>query len=203
MSRASIVVIGCLMLSGVVGCERMQMNMHRREPMSMNEMKRPAPPVQLRQLDPFIGSWEGTAEMVMPPGSPAATQPAQTFKGSSTTEWTMDGMAMKTSGWHEMPDGQRMNMIEYVTWDPRAEKFKSFYVSDWGETGTGWMWAEPNGQRFHWTGKGSDARGQTSSMSGTMTIIDKDSMEWNMVEEGPMGPMRLRGTSRRTANPAK
>jgi hypothetical protein len=203
MSRASIVVIGCLMLYGVVGCERMQMTMHRHEPMAMNDMKRPAPPVQLRELEPFIGSWEGTAEVDVPAGSPAATQPTQTFKGASTTEWTMDGMAMKTSGWHEMPDGQRMTMIEYVTWDPRAEKFKSFYVSDWGESGTGWMWAEPNGQRFHWTGKGSNARGETSSMSGTMTIIDKDSMSWNMVEEGPMGTMRLRGTSRRTANANK
>jgi hypothetical protein len=161
----------------------------------------------MRQLDPFIGNWEGTAEMAMPAGAPASTRPAQppqqTFKGGGTYEWIMDGMAIRSTGWHEMPDGQRANYVEYITWDPRAEKFKSYFLSDWGETGTGWMWAEPNGQRFHWTGKGSNARGQTSSMTGTMTLVDKNTMTWDMTEEGPMGPMHLRGTSRRTEAPAK
>jgi hypothetical protein len=205
MSRTSIVVIGCLMIcciSGAVGCEQMKRTLSRTssdEPMSMHEMKRPSPPVQLRQLDAFLGTWEGTAEMVAPAGSPAATQPAETFKGGATYEWTMDGMALKSSGWHEMGEGQQAAMIEYITWDPKAQKFRTYYLSNWGETGTGWLWADPGGQRFHWTGKGSDARGQTSTMSGTMDLVDKDTFRWNMTGEGPMGSMRLKGTSTRTA----
>ena len=200
MNRSMVSVICCFGLMLGVGCEQMKSTFSRNKskPVSMDEMKRPAPPVQLKQLEPFIGSWEGTAEMVPDPKSPAATQPAQTFKGAGTSEWTMDGMAMKSTGWHEMPNDQKANYIEYVVWDANAKKFRSYYVSDWGENGSGWMWLDPDGRTFHWTGKGVNAQGQNSSMSGTSTLEDGgNTMSWRMTERSPMGKMELKGTSKR------
>jgi hypothetical protein len=199
MQRITTLVI-CLVLIAAAGCEQMKMTGKKyapAEPMSLADMKKPSQPVQMKQLDPFIGTWEGTAEMVPLLGSAAATQPVQSFRGGVTTEWALDGMAVRSGGWHEMPDGQRSNSIEYITWDSRAQKFRTYYTSDWGDTGVGLMWADPGGQMFHWTAKGINARGQTSSMSGTSTVVDKNTMNWTFIENGPMGSMTMKGTSKR------
>jgi hypothetical protein len=202
MNRSMVSVICCCGLMLGVGCAKMKstFGMDKSKPMSMDEMKRPGPPVQLRQLDPFIGSWEGTAEMVPDPKSPAATQPVRAFKGAGTHEWTMDGMAMKSTGWHEMPNNQKETFVEYVVWDADARKFRSYYVSDWGEHGNGWMWLDPDGRTFHWNGKSTDAMGNTSSMSGTSTLVDSNTMNWRFTGSGPMGKMQLKGTSNRVRN---
>lgn len=199
MLRVSIVVIGCLMLAFFTGCQEVKKMTGQAPAMSMEDMTRPTQPVQMKQLEPFIGTWEGTAEMVPPAGSPAATQPAKTFKGGGVSEWTLDGRAMKSTGWHEMPDGQRATYIEYVMWDADEKKFRSVYLSDWGDFGTGWMWPSADGQTFHFTGRGTNAKGQHSSMSGSSTVVDANTMKWNFTEHGPMGRMEMRGTSTRTA----
>ena len=199
MNRSLISVICCCGLMLGVGCAKMRsaMGMDRSKATAMDEMKRPSPPVQLKQLEPFIGTWEGTAEMVPDPKSPAATQPAQTFKGGGTSEWAMDGMAMKSTGWHEMGENQKQTFTEYVVWDSSAKKFRSYYVSDWGEHGEGWMWLDPDGRTFHWTAKGTDAHGHRSSMSGTSTLVDGNSMNWRFAGRGPRGKMEMKGTSKR------
>lgn len=200
MQRITTLVIGLFLLAAA-GCAEMKRmttkNYAPAEPMSMADMKKPSQPVQMKQLEPFIGIWEGTAEMVALPGTAAASQPAQTFRGGATTDWALDGMAVRSEGWHEMPDGQRSNMVEYTTWDSRAQKFRTYYTSDWGDTGVGTMWADPGGQMFHWTAKGINAAGQTSSMSGTSTVVDKNTMTWTFTEAGPRGAMTMKGTSRR------
>ena len=198
MNRSIVGMTCCCALLLGVGCAKMRSTFGMDKSTDAHaEMKRPAPPVQLKQLEPFIGSWEGTAELVPDPKSAAATQPAETFKGGGTSEWAMDGMAMKSNGWHEMPDGQKQTFTEYVVWDADARKFRSYYVSDWGEHGSGWMWTDPDGQTFHWNAKGVDAHGHTSSMSGTSTIVDKDTMRWTMSMKGPTGKMQMKGTSKR------
>ena len=204
MYRSLLVSIACCAMLLSIGCTQVR-DVFSRGPKvdPQEEMNKPAPPVQLKQLEPFIGSWEGTAETVPDPKSPAATQPVQTFKGGGTSEWTMDGMAMKSTGWHEMPDNQKTNYTEYVVWDANARKFRSYYVSDWGENGSGWMWLDPDGQTFHWNAKGVDAHGHKSSMSGTSTIVDNNTMNWRFTQRGPMGKMTMKGTSKRVGEPAK
>lgn len=195
MFRAT-VLLACLLVCSA-GCEQMKKVTTKSQPMAMEDMKKPAPPVQLKQLEPFIGSWEGTAQVVPPANSPAATQPVMTYKGGGSHEWALDGMAMKSTGWHEMPNNQKATFIEYMTWDAGARKFRSHYVSDWGDSGDGWMWTDPGGQTFHWTAKGVNAQGQKSSMSGTSTLVDSNTMTWSFTESGPMGKMEMKGTSKR------
>lgn len=196
MHRSIALLICSAML--LVGCAKMNEMTTKSPPMSMADPKKPSQPVQMKQLEPFIGSWEGTAEVVPPAGSPAATQPVKTSKGSGTSEWTLDGMAMKSTGWHDMPNDQKQTYVEYVSWDASARKFRSYYVSDWGDSGTGWMWADPSGQTFHWTAKGMNAHGQSSSMSGSSTLAGNNTMTWTFVEHGPTGRMEMKGTSKRT-----
>ncbi len=185
-----------------LGCQQVKEMTTKTPPMSIDDMRKPSQAVQMRQLEPFLGSWEGTAEIVPPTGTVAATEPRRTFKGAGTSEWALDGMALKSTGWHEMPNDQRANYIEYITWDSNERKFRTFYMSDWGETGTGWMTPDPSGQTFQWNARGINAMGQGSSMTGSSTIVDRDTMEWTFVENGPMGRMEMKGTSKRTGSAA-
>jgi uncharacterized membrane protein len=59
------------------------------------------------------------------------------------------------------------------------------------------MWADSSGQTFHWSARSTNAQGQGSSMSGTSTIVDGNTMKWTFVEHGPMGRMEMKGTSKR------
>lgn len=198
MYRSIVLMIcsGGLMLG--VGCAQMKSTFGMDKPKDMEaEMKRAGPPVQLKQLEPFIGTWEGTAEMVPDPKSPAATQPVETYKGGGKSEWALDGRAMVSTGWHDMPDGQKANYVEYVLWDANAKKFRTYFMSDWGENGSGWMWADPDGQTFHWSANGVDAHGHKSSMTGTSTVVDGNTMNWRFSQKGPMGKMNMKGTSKR------
>lgn len=179
----------------VFGCSQQHAHMDMSGP-----PQRPEPAPELKQLDRFVGTWTGDAEMIGPMAAEikkAMGMPADeklTYPGGGTWTWAMDGMFLKMDGWHSMGEGSKMNMIEYIMWDPKMRKFRSFYLSDWGEAGDGTMTPSADGNSFTTTARMVDAKGNTSSGSGTMRFIDNNTLEWTWKESSGM---EFRGTSKR------
>lgn len=176
----------------VVGCSQQ----HAKMDMSMPEKPEPAP--ELRKLERFVGTWSGEAEMVgsmaealkreMPAGSELK------FAGGGTWDWTMGGMYLRMDGWHSMGDGQKMNMIEYITWDPKMQRYRSFYFSDWGEIGEGFMKLSDDGDSFTSEARMIDSKGNKSTGTGTMRFVDNNTLEWTWKESNGL---EFKGTSKR------
>jgi hypothetical protein len=203
MHRSIVSLFCCCLLVGSPGCAQMRKMFGRGDggAASPMTMEKPAQPAEMKRLEPLVGTWTGTAEMVNPPkmakGDGPATAPASTmptsFEGASTMKYVLDGMAMRGEGWVDMGDGKRMNYVEYWTWDPRAKKYRTIMMSDWGEFGEGWATPDATGRNFTWTGKS-----QRGKSSGTIRLTDDRTMEWNMTEKGPHGKMQFKGTSRKS-----
>ena len=171
---------------------------------SMEMPKKPDPAAEMAKLARFVGEWPGTGEMVSP--SPEemkkympedAPEPPSSFDVASTYEMTLDGQFLKSESWHDMGEGQRMTFVEYWAWDAKAGKYRTWYFSDWGEFGGGWLTSAKDGNNYRMTGNGQDAKGNKTGGSGTMTFTDKDTLEWTWNESGPEGKMEFKGTMKR------
>ncbi len=109
----------------------------------------------------------------------------------------LGGMFLKNEGWYEMGEGQRANYVEVWTWDPKAKKYRTWFFTDWGESGQGWATFDSDGNTIRMKAKIVDASGTSKRGQGTMTFADNDTLEWTWSESGPMGKMKFKGTSRR------
>ena len=183
----------------VAGCAEKKMDMAE-----MTQPPTPAP--EMDMLKPLLGTWTGTAELVEPaPKEMAANMPegseppSNTSSGGGTWELALGDMFVKMDGWHETGDGQRMEMVEYLTWDCKAGKFHSWYFAGDGGTGEGWQTPTQGGKKFTATTKGRDARGNPTCGSGTWWMVDDNTMQWTWEETGPMGKMKMKGISTRVA----
>ena len=172
---------------------------------AMEPPKKPTPGAELMKLSRLLGSWSGTAEMVSPsPEEMKATMPEDaeempsSFAGAGKAEWTLGGMFLTSEGWHEMGEGERMNYVEYWTWNPKAKKYRTWYFSDWGESGQGWAWFDAaDGDIMRFKSTGIDAQGVTKRGKGMMTFTDDDTYDWCWSESGPGGKMKFKGTAKR------
>lgn len=180
----------------LVGCAQPQ------RPMEPPQKPDAAP--EMAKLERLIGTWSDTAEMVEPSPEEMKKQVPEgseevpsSFKGGWKSQWVLRGMFLRNEGWHEMGPDQRMNMVEYYTWDPKSKKYRVWFFSDWGEHGEGWMTIDPDGKTFRIKAKGADAQGASGRSEGTMTFVDDDTLEWTWAESGAHGKMKFKGTSKR------
>jgi hypothetical protein len=189
MSGRTLSLLGGLLL--IAGCKSAG-------PMDMGDMQKPSPPMQMAQLDRLIGSWEGTAEMVYPE-MPERSDTPNSFAGGGKWERTMDGMYLRSEGWHEMGPDVKMKSVEYIAWDAGAGAFRTFWFSDFGEFGTGTMRTSADGSGFTVKAKSTDASGESKNGSGKMTFVDNDTVEWTWAERNWMGSklMEFKGTMKR------
>jgi len=110
MHRSIVSLFCCCLLVGSPGCAQMRKMFGRGDggAASPMTMEKPAQPAEMKRLEPLVGTWTGTAEMVNPPkmakGDGPATAPASTmptsFEGASTMKYVLDGMAMQV--WRDL-----------------------------------------------------------------------------------------------------
>lgn len=195
--RNSLTILSSFLVIAFVGCSENNQHAHDHSQDHAHGggmMEKPAPAPEMKKLQRMVGNWTGTAEFVDPPTPEMA---GQTFAGGGTTDWVMDGHFLKSEGWHEMGPGQRMNMVEYITWDDKANKYRSYWFSDWGEVGEGTMTMSADGNMMTVASDGFGPDGKRKSASGTMKFVNNNTMEWTWTEKGPEGTMKLKGTSKR------
>lgn len=189
-------LLGLFAFAMVAGCQNKQ---------PADPYSKPAVAPQMKQLDKFVGQWEGTAKLVSPTVEelaeydPAiAEELGGEFHGESTSEFSLDGTVLKSQSWHEMGDGQKMHYTEIWTWDAKHNKYRTYGFSDWGEHGTGWMWSDDGGATYEMKGSMTDAHGNTKNYSGHVKFVNDDTMEWEWSEHmGLFQKMTFAGTSER------
>lgn len=171
---------------------------------SMEPPKKPSPCPELQKLSRLVGSWSGTAEFVSPSPEemkaemPEGEEMPSSFAGTGNMEWILGGMFLKSEGWHEMGEGERMNYVEYWGWCPKAKKYRTWFFSDWGDSGQGWAWFDAEDENvMRFKGTSFDAKGRKGHGKGMMTFVDDDTHDWTWAESGPMGKMELKGTGKR------
>ncbi len=162
------------------------------------------PVPELAKLERLVGSWSGSAELVsgqvehmrgMMPKASEGMPPS--CHGGGTYEWVLSGMFLKGQGWHETGSDRRVQYVEYITWDPKARRYRDWWFSNTGEHSQGWISLDPDGRTIRATADGVDAQGRVKHSDRTMAFADDDTMTWTWSKSGPMGEMRLRGTSKR------
>ena len=158
--------------------------------------KKPSPAPEMAKLSRFIGTWSGSAEMVEPSPEDADEMP-ESFAGGGTMEWAFDGMALTGEGWYERGPDEKVHYVEYWSWDPKAKRYRIWSMSDWGETGSGWMKFDPDGNTMRGKFTAHDAEGNKKGGCSTMTFVDDNTMDWTYTEKSRMGKMKFKGTSRR------
>ena len=174
--------------------------------MTMEDMnKKPAPAPELSKLNRFVGNWSGTADLVkptaaemqkmMPAGSPA---PTTHFNGAESYQWTMDGFFLKVEGWHDRGNGQRENFSGVCGWNAAGKTYWSGMITNWGGSGHGTMTADADGRTFHFTGEEMDANGRPMKSKGMVRFVDDNTMDWSFSGTGPMGPLEMKGTMKRS-----
>ena len=171
----------------------------------MGPPQKPAQSAEVKKLSRLAGSWTGTAEMVspsaeemqavMPEGSNEKVQTTFAFGGK--LDWALGGLFLKGEGWYEMGEGLKANYVEYWTWDPKAQKYRIWSFTDWGESSAGWakftdantMWMESEG----W-----DGEGYKMSSTGTMTFVDDNTHNWTItMKSDQTGKMVMKGTAKK------
>ena len=163
----------------------------------------PAPSPELARLAPMLGEWSGEGRLVspsaevlreaMPPGQEVMT----TFTGGSSTAFALGGKFLRSSGWHEVGTDQVSKYVQFITWDREHGKYRSWYFTDGGEIGEGWMTVDPDGRTFRTQSSGTRSDGSPMQGHGVATVVDDRTMQWSWSENGPAGEIKLEGSSRR------
>jgi hypothetical protein len=194
MQRISLLTVAVAVVAG--GCAQ--------APTTFEPPQKPHPARQMARLERMLGQWSVTGQMTSPSPeelkeiTPEGEEPMDTtFQGGNHGEWTLGGMFLKNTGWHEMGEGQTAEVVEYVTWDPKAGKYRTWWFSDWGEHGDGWITISPDGKTMHYTANTVDTQGRVRRGLGTLNYVADDTLEWVWSEDGPEGKMEFKGTSKR------
>ena len=170
-------------------------------------MTKPPQPIQMKNLERFVGKWSGTAEFApataekMRKAMPVSDtgKPMQTsFSGSGESRWVLDGMTLRHEGWYEMGEGKKKHYVEFWTWNPNKEKYRVVAMDNWGGYAEGWATSRDGGRSYHVTMTGTDGHGNTEKGHGTMTFTNPNTMEWTWSMKGPGGKMDFVGTSKRS-----
>jgi ribosomal protein L24E len=162
-----------------------------------------APSRELAKLSLMLGEWTGEGRLVSPSAEvlraamPPGQEPMTTFESGSTTEFALGGKFLRSQGWHEVGAGRISRYVQFVTWDPRRGKYRSWYFTDSGEIGEGWMTVEADGRTFRSQAGGTRADGSPIQGRGVATVVEDGSMQWSWSEKGPAGEIELEGRSRR------
>jgi hypothetical protein len=169
--------------------------------MSMAEMFAvPEKPAELAQLERFIGTWTGTAEMVSPTAAEMnemitdGTMP-ESFNGGESYKWVLGGQFLMGEGWHEMPNGERANYIMFWTWDDKANKYRSWYFGSMGEWGEGSARFKGD-DVMHMKASGTGPQGSKQG-KGEMTFVNDNQLDWKWQEGNLFFKMKMKGSSKK------
>jgi hypothetical protein len=190
MIRSTFTVIGvfALLAGALTGCQQPKMD--------LAEMMKPPPrPAELDQLNPFVGTWEGTWEMSMK----GAEKPL-TGKGTDKFAWDVDKWVM-TEHMEGTAENHKMLGTGLWIWDAQAKLFRYGSTDNYGMVVTGTGRYDAKTKTWHMKGTSQDTvRGQKSSGEGTLKMPDANTMEWSWAEWDALHlskMMEMKGTSHR------
>ncbi len=171
----------------MVGCSEPTAEMVGGEP--------PPRPAELARLDMFVGSWEGTAEMMMP-----GADEAMTSTGKNEATWELDKRFLVSKLNLDMGEHGTMEGLEVWTWDNKAKTYRTWWFSSMGDAAQATARYDEESGEWHTSGVGTNPMtGKTGYGQGTIKMTDDNSMEWTWKEWDNMlhfgSPMTMKGKS--------
>jgi hypothetical protein len=163
---ASILSVGV-----IAGCQQPAGNMEAKGP--------PPRPAELNQLNPWVGTWNGTGEITV-----HTSKGPQTMKTTGTEHWawTCDNRyLMGNFEWSmvDKPDQKHMGMV-MTAWDPKEKEFHSWEFMGDGTVNHGEMEYDAKAGYWKIEGKGTDPMtGQACRSGGTAKMVGDNTFEWN------------------------
>ena len=139
------------------------------------EIERPARPAELDAYDVFVGSWDWKAEMVN------AVDADKEWTGTAEWKWLLDDRYL-----HGLMSAKcahaEFQAAGVWSWHPKSKKYKWWMFNNWGypQEGKAKYCAETKTWTMPYKSVGLD--GTTSYGEYTMQVVDKDTLDWTMVE---------------------
>lgn len=185
MQRVGLAVLGALVI-GLCGCE---------QPSLSEMMTRPERPAALDKLDVFVGKWNGEMTFMTPDGSEKMSS-----TGMTENRWMADGRIMMEEGEYRLENGEKMNSIAIYLYEPKTDKFRYWWFTDWNMVSEGHMHKDASG-KWVMKAKSMDLGSGDKWMSkGSAEMVGSNVMKWEGAEYFgliPMKMMEMTGESRR------
>ena len=180
-------VVAIVAMAGVlVGCAAPTLD--------FSTIERPARPVELDAYNVFAGSWIWEAEMLNAEGADKA------WNGTAEWRWTLDKRCLH--GQMSTANGRAAFESEGIwSWHPKTKKYVWWMFNNWGypQEGTADYDESNKSWSMRYTSVGLD--GTTSYGRHRMTVVDADTLEWDVVEWADptrlITKMEMRGTYKR------
>lgn len=141
----------------------------------ISSLERPARPAELDAFNDFVGSWTWTANVV------EGDETGSAWSGTATWEWILDQRCLQ--GRITSRSGQtEFDSSGIWSWNPKTHRYAWWMFNSWGYPQAGS--AKYDGAKKHWTMnyKGTGLDGSHSHGRYEMTVVDKDTLHWRMVE---------------------
>ena len=148
--------------------------------MSLGEMMKLQPQaLELERLNAFVGTWESIGKAKM-----EGTDKLIPTSGVEEVRWEADGRLLVSTYEYTMSDVEdKYKGVSVMLWDPKAEKFRTWSFSNYGELGEGTMTYDPAACTWTMKGKGYDlASGHRTCGEGTVTFEDENIQRWTWTE---------------------
>jgi hypothetical protein len=163
----------------LAGCEAQDVSFARLGP--------PARSAELSAYEDFVGSWEWEAYLLDKEGKAKG----EAWEGTAEWKWTLDQRCLHGQMMVKGPD------IEFEaegiwSWHPKNKKYIWWMFNNWGypQQGTAKYDAERKFWKMPYTSVGLD--GTTSYGEYTMTVENRDTLKWTMIEWGDMTRMLVK-----------
>lgn len=161
---------------------------------SPDMLTRPARAPQLEALRVFVGAWTWEAEILN------AEPGVRNWAGTASWTWTLDGRCLK-GDIASQSGATRFASSGMWGWDDRARRYAWSMYNDWGhpQQGTASYNAKTGKWVMPYRSIGLD--GTPSYGRYLMTVVDNNTLEWEMVEWADrlhlITKMEMKGTYRR------
>ncbi len=137
-----------------------------------SKMQRPGRPAQLDAYGDFVGSWTWTARVLNGGGE---------WSGTATWDWILDqrclqGRITARSGKTEFDSSG------IWSWNPRTSDYEWWMFNSWGYPQAGTATYDPAKKRWVMKYRSTGLDGTRSVGKYEMTFVDKDTLDWRMVE---------------------
>lgn len=170
----------------LVGCQ---------QPTLAEMMHQPERHDALDQLDVFTGKWHGSMKFMM-----VNSDETMTSTGNTHCYWAAGKRLLIEEGEYELENGETMTSYGIWMYDPKIEKFRYWWFTDWDMMSAGTAHYDADDDEWVMKGKSHDlASGQKWSGKGT-SQVDGDTMTWHAADYVgliPMKVMEMQGHSHR------
>lgn len=167
LCRLVMVPLVCFVALSLSGCTPRQVN--------LDMLRRPPRAAQLDALSVFVGSWTWQAEIVH------AAPVVKNWSGTASWAWALDNRCLKGEIASQCGD-TKFSSSGIWSWDQRARRFAWSMYNDWGHPQQGTATYDEGSRQWVMSYRSVGLDGTPSHGRYVMTVINDDTLGWEMVE---------------------